>query len=123
VRIRIDHAGQRHLDVGELHTEDRAAASDDVDLVAIERQVALDRLDARPAARIVEHRARDPGRDLELSFGWIEEREIAQIASQTKAPVAHLTLEHPVRYPLAGARTHDRGERQVARGAFAVGAR
>ncbi len=123
VRFRIGHAGQGHLHVGELDAENRAAAPGDVDLVAVEGEVALDLFDARPAARIVEHGARHLGGNLELALGRIEEGEIAQVALQTQARVGGLALEHALRHPFARTLAHDGRERQVAPGAFAVGAR
>ena len=40
LRIRVEHAGQRHAHVLELRAEDAAAATDDVDLLPVEHQVA-----------------------------------------------------------------------------------
>ena len=121
--VGIQNAGHRDAYVGDLRVEDPAALADDLDAVPLEHQGAFDRLDARPAYGVVQHRVRNFRGDLEQALGRIDKRKIAQVALQAQARIDHLSREHAVRDPRARVLAHHRRQGQVPGGILAVGAR
>ena len=64
--LRREHVGQADMHVGYLGAQDVGAVSDDVHLPAVEQEVGVDPLDARPAFRVIQNAAAHVGRYEEL---------------------------------------------------------
>src|SRR5205085_6475700 len=74
--------GNAHMYIAQARAKRGGAPADDIHAIALEEQLGVDRLDARPARGVVEQAVSHAGADAEIALLRIDERELAQIALQ-----------------------------------------